>query len=68
MSDDIITKETVHALSQYANLPLNDARKQAVMPILQAWIPAANALSERMSGEEVRGQLPGTIFTLGARR
>ena len=68
MSDDIITKETVDALARYADLPLSDARKRAILPILQAWVPAANALNERMARDEVRGQLPGTSFTISARR
>ncbi|MBP6019830.1 MAG: hypothetical protein KA735_10075 [Burkholderiaceae bacterium] len=68
MTDDIVTDQGLDALARYADLPLNSARKQAVLPILQAWVPAANALSERMARDEVRDQLPGTIFTLGARR
>lgn len=68
MSDDAITNETVDALARYADLPLSDARKHALLLTLQAWIPAAKALNERMAREEVRDQLPGTIFTLGAKR
>ncbi|NYT66270.1 hypothetical protein H0A58_09870 [Alcaligenaceae bacterium] len=68
MSEDLITSQSVVALAHIADLPLSSARQQAALPILQAWVPAANALSQRMAGDEVRDQLPGTIFTLGARR
>lgn len=68
MSNGIVTNQTVDVLANYADLQLSDARRQAILPILQAWLPAVNALNERMARDEVRDQLPGTIFTLGAWR
>ena len=68
MSNDFVTKQHIDALAQYADLPLTDARKNEVLSIMQTWVPAANALSERMARDEVRDQIPCTIFTFGARR
>lgn len=67
MSELIVTKDDVDALARCAGLPLSDERKQAVLPILQSWVAAANELNRRMARDEVREQLPCTIFAFGNR-
>jgi len=62
MNDSVITKDTLGTLANYVGLPLNDARKQAILPILQSWVPAANALSSRMAENEVRNLVPRSLF------
>jgi len=67
MSEPAITKRDVAALARYADLPLSEERQQAILPILQSWVPAANELNRRMAEDEVRGQIPCTIFAFGNR-
>lgn len=60
--DGPITTETVAAAAVLAGLPLTEDRAAAVAGLLAAWVPAANALSERMQAEAVRPLVPTTVF------
>ena len=62
MSESTITQADVAALARYAELNLTEERQQAILPILQSWLPAANELNRRMAEDDVRGYLPCTIF------
>lgn len=67
MSESDITRNEVAALARFADLPLSDERQQAILPILQSWVPAANELNRRMAQDAVRGHIPCTIFAFGNR-
>lgn len=58
-----ITDGQVRDLAEYAGLPLAADRRPAVMAILNAWIPDANALSEKMSAAEYLTLVPATVFS-----
>ena len=52
----------VRMLAAYAALPLPTERESVVAATLDAWLPDANALSEKMSAEEYRDLLPITVL------
>jgi hypothetical protein len=51
------------ALARYAALPLAPEREAIVAAILDAWIPAAEELSRKMSAAEHQALLPITVLT-----
>jgi hypothetical protein len=51
------------ALARYAALPLAPEREAAVAAILDAWLPAADELSRKMSGADHQALLPITVLT-----
>lgn len=51
------------ALARYAALPLPPEREATVAAILDAWIPAADELSRKMSAAGHQALLPITILT-----
>lgn len=53
----------IAALSRCAALDLSPQRRMAVEAILSAWIPAANALSHKMSEPAHQSLMPVTAFT-----
>ncbi len=56
----------VRALARYAGLPLPTQREAGVAAILDAWAPAADELSRKMSGAVHQELLPITVLTHGA--
>jgi hypothetical protein len=60
---DVVTEALVRQLADVAALPLAQARVTAVTAILGAWLPEANALSEKMSAPKYMGLVPVTVFT-----
>lgn len=63
MKEPIVTQADVTLLARYAGLPLPSDRPAVIQPILQAWLPAANELNERMARDEVRGIVPCTVLS-----
>jgi hypothetical protein len=57
-----VTEETVLAGAEHAGLPLAPDRAAAVAALLSAWLPAANALSERMQAQELTALTPVVAF------
>lgn len=55
--------ERTRALARYASLPLEPERVAIVAAILDAWIPAAEELSRKMSGAAHQELLPITVLT-----
>jgi len=53
----------IPALAQAADLPLTPERQAAATAILAAWLPAANALSRKMSAPEHQALMPVTTFS-----
>ena len=53
----------VRALARYAALPLAPERESVVAAILDAWIPAADELSRKMSAGAHQALLPITVLT-----
>jgi hypothetical protein len=53
----------VRALASYAALPLAPEREAIVAAILDAWIPAADELSRKMSTAAHQTLLPVTFLT-----
>lgn len=53
----------IPALAQAADLPLTPERQAAAAAILAAWLPAANALSRKMSASEHHFLMPVTTFS-----
>jgi hypothetical protein len=51
------------ALARYAALPLPPEREATVAAILDAWIPAADELSRKMSAAIHQALLPITVLT-----
>jgi hypothetical protein len=58
-----VTTATVRTLADLAALPLAAGRERAVMEVLQAWLPDANALSAKMSDPAHQALVPATVFT-----
>lgn len=56
----------VRALARYAALPLASDREAIVAGILDAWIPAADELSRKMSAAAHQALLPITVLTHAA--
>jgi len=54
--------ELVRQLAAYAALPLPSDRELAVAEVLEAWLPEANALNEKMSTAAHQELVPATIF------
>lgn len=50
-------------LATHADLPLTVDRLAAVAAILSAWLPDANALSQKMSAPAYLGLMPITVLT-----
>lgn len=63
MNDATEGAARVRLLARCARLPLPAEREAAVAAILDAWLPAANALSEKMSMAAHRDLVPATVFT-----
>lgn len=59
----IITPHFVTTLARFADLPLAEARCEAVCAVLESWIGDANALSLKMSAPEHQALVPATVFT-----
>ena len=57
------TPHVVETLAQFADLPLTEARREAVRAVLASWISDANALSLKMSAAEYQALVPATVFT-----
>ena len=55
----------VRGLAQYAGLPLPAEREAGVAAILDAWVPAAEELSRKMSAAAHQDLLPITVLTHG---
>lgn len=53
----------VNRLAQYAALPLAQGRAEAAATVLDAWWPAANELSAKMSAAPHRMLAPVTVLT-----
>lgn len=53
----------IAGLARCADLDLDAQRQEAIRPILQAWLPAANALSQKMSQPQWQNTLPATVFS-----
>lgn len=53
----------VRALARYAGLPLQSERESLVAGILDAWAPAADELSRKMSVAAHQNLLPATVLT-----
>jgi|GEM_PF-1630620 len=62
----LIETTDVRVLARTANLPLGDDRLEGVVSLLNAWLPAANALSRKMSAAEHRVLLPITVLAHAA--
>lgn len=58
-----VTDDRVRDLALYAGLPLAAERHPAIAAILNAWIPDANALSEKMSSASYQTLVPATVFS-----
>ena len=56
----------VRALARYAALPLTLEREAVVAGILDAWIPAADELSRKMSAAAYQALLPITVLVHAA--
>ena len=52
----------VRALARYAALPLPPEREAIVAGILDAWLPAADELSRKMSAAGYQALLPITVL------
>jgi hypothetical protein len=52
----------VRALAAMAELPLEEGRESAIVPILNAWVKDANELSRKMSAAQHWTVTPATIF------
>jgi len=55
-------KDLTRRLAQCAALPLSESRQQAAAQVLAAWLPDANALSEKMRAARYQTLLPATVF------
>lgn len=53
----------VRALARYAGLPLQSEREPLVAGILDAWAPAADELSRKMSAAAHQHLLPAIVLT-----
>ena len=53
----------VRMLARYAALPLAPERELVVAAILDAWLPAADELSRKMSAGALQTLLPITVLT-----
>ncbi len=62
---DLTGAARVRALARYANLPLPAQREAGVAAILDAWVPAAEELSRKMSAAAHQDLLPITVLTHG---
>lgn len=60
---DPVTAEHVKTLASFAELPLDDSRREAVAGILREWLPAANQLSQKMSSQDHIELMPITVVT-----
>ena len=49
-------------LAELADLPLGPGCEAAVGALLDAWLPAANELSRKMSAAPYQTLLPATVF------
>jgi hypothetical protein len=58
-----ITTEDVERFEKLAGLTLSADRRQGVADILNAWIPAANELSEKMAARQHRALTPAVRFS-----
>lgn len=58
----LVTDDHVRDLASLAGLPLSADRYAGVAAILNAWMPDANALSEKMSSAAYQTLLPATVF------
>ena len=56
----------VRLLARYAALPLTPERELIVAAILDAWLPAADELSRKMSAGAHQALLPITVLTHAA--
>ena len=56
----------VRGLARYAALPLAPEREAIVAGILDAWIPAADELSRKMSAAAYQALLPITVVVHAA--
>jgi hypothetical protein len=62
VGDPFVQVEDVRLLARIARLPLDPERESQLADLLSAWLPAASALSTKMSAHEFREVLPITQF------
>jgi hypothetical protein len=64
MTEQTLTgTKRVRALARYAALPLASERESAVAAVLDAWLPAADELSRKMSAAAHQSLVPITVLT-----
>ena len=63
LNDTTAAHVRVRVLARYAALPLAPEREVLVAAILDAWIPAADELSRKMSTAAHQTLLPITLLT-----
>lgn len=59
---ELVAVDDVRTLARVAALSLTDERLEEVASLLNAWLPAANSLSQKMSGPEHAAILPITVL------
>ncbi len=57
-----VTPETIRASAEHAGLALGDDRVAALAGLLGAWLPMANALSQRMQAADLQALMPVTVL------
>ena len=62
MRPTTVTEASIRASAEHAGLPLTAERAAAVTALLAAWLPVANALSERMQAAELQALMPAITF------
>jgi hypothetical protein len=62
VSPTTVTEASIRASAAHADLPLTAERAASVTALLAAWLPAANALSERMQAAELQALMPAVTF------
>jgi hypothetical protein len=68
VSPTSVTEATIRASAAHADLPLTAERAASLTALLAAWLPAANALSERMQAAELQALTPAVTFASPPRR
>jgi len=59
---DTLNTTVIQHLARCAALPLRADRQQAAAQVLAAWLPDANALSEKMRAAKYQALTPATVF------
>lgn len=58
----LVAVDDVRTLTRVAGLSLGDDRLEHVAGLLNAWLPAANTLSRKMSAPELSALMPITVI------